>query len=138
MCGDPSAGRAGAWERLRCFRQQGGRDASGAIDDARGTGPPPQIAPAGHAGRPSPNPAQRSPDGARSIASRRQLAAAGPLPSTLAAHFTTAELAVLKISGDVLKAKGVCGIHIDALAARAGCCRTTVQNAFREARTRSA
>jgi Bacterial regulatory proteins, gntR family len=43
-------------------------------------------------------------------------------------------LAVLRIVGDEAKAHGVCALHIDAIAARAGVGRTTVRNALREAR----
>jgi hypothetical protein len=43
-------------------------------------------------------------------------------------------LAVLRIVGDEVQAHGLCGLHIDAIAARAGVGRTTVQNALREAR----
>ena len=46
----------------------------------------------------------------------------------------TSQLAVLRIVGDEAHAHGVCALHIDAIAARAGVCRTTVQNALREAR----
>ena len=77
---------------------------------------------------------QRSPDRARSIERRRRLAASGPLPPTLASAFTTGELAALRIVGDEVRAHGVCALHLDAIAARAGVCRTTAQNAIREAR----
>jgi hypothetical protein len=77
---------------------------------------------------------QRSPDRQRSIERRRRLAASGPLPPQLAAHFTTGELAVLRIVGDECRAHGLCSLHIDAIAARAGVCRTTAKNAIREAR----
>ena len=56
------------------------------------------------------------------------------MPPASACRFTTSELAVLRIVGDEVRAHGVCGLHIDALAARAGCCRTTAQNAIREAK----
>ena len=77
---------------------------------------------------------QRSPDRQASIERRRRLAASGPIPPSLAAHFTTAQLAALRIVSDEVRARGVCGLHIDAIAARAGVCRTSVQNALREAR----
>jgi hypothetical protein len=78
--------------------------------------------------------AQRTPDRQRSIERRRRLAASGPLPPQLAAHFTTGELAVLRIVGDEVRAHGACSLHVDAIAARAGVGRTTAQNALREAR----
>jgi hypothetical protein len=77
---------------------------------------------------------QRSPDRQRSIERRRRLAASGPMPPQLASHFTTGELAVLRIVGDECRAHGLCSLHIDAIAARAGVCRTTAKNAIREAR----
>jgi hypothetical protein len=77
---------------------------------------------------------QRSPDRQRSIERRRRLAASGPMPPQLAAHFTTSELAVLRIVGDECRRHGLCSLHIDAIAARAGVCRTTAKNAIREAR----
>jgi hypothetical protein len=49
------------------------------------------------------------------------------------AHFTTGELAVLRIVGDEVRQHGACALYIDAIAARAGVCRTTAQNAIREA-----
>jgi hypothetical protein len=77
---------------------------------------------------------QRSPDRQRSIERRRRLAASGPLPPQLAAHFTTGQLSVLRIIGDEVRAHGTCSLHLDAIAARAGVCRTTAQDAVREAR----
>jgi len=55
------------------------------------------------------------------------------MPPALAAHFTTAELAALRIVGDEVRARGSCDRTIAEIAARAGCGRTTVQNALREA-----
>jgi hypothetical protein len=76
---------------------------------------------------------QRSPDRARSIERRRTLAASGPMPPALACGFTTSELAVLRIVSDEVRDNGQCVLPIDAIAARAGTCRTTAQNAIREA-----
>src|SRR3954447_1636031 len=76
---------------------------------------------------------QRAPARSAAIARRRHLAASGPMPPGLAAHFTTAELAVLRIVGDVVRGRGCCDRSIAEMAARAGCERTTVQNALREA-----
>jgi hypothetical protein len=56
------------------------------------------------------------------------------MPPALAARFTQAEMAALRIIADEVRHHGVCGLHIDAIAARAGTCRTTVKNALREAR----
>jgi hypothetical protein len=77
---------------------------------------------------------QRSPDRQRSIERRRRLAASGPLPPQLACHFTTSEIAVLRIVADEVRHRGYCDRSIPELAARAGTCATTVRNALREAR----
>jgi len=79
---------------------------------------------------------QRSPDKQASIERRRRLVASGPLPPPLAARFTWGEVAVMRIVGDECRARGCCTLHIDAIAARAGVHRTTVQNALREAQGR--
>jgi hypothetical protein len=74
---------------------------------------------------------QRSPDRSASIQRRRTLAASGPMPPSLASRFTTSELAVLRIIADAVRDNGQCLKSIPELAARAGVCRTTVQNAIR-------
>ena len=79
---------------------------------------------------------QRSPDRQASIERRRRLVASGPLPPHLAARFTWGEIAVMRIVGNECRAHGCCFLHIDAIAARAGVHRTTVQNALREAQGR--
>jgi hypothetical protein len=87
-------------------------------------------------GRPSifpPRQYQRSPDRAASIRRRRLLAASGPMPPSLASHFTVSELAVLRIIADAVAANGQCVKSIAEIAARAGVCRTTAQNAIRRA-----
>lgn len=66
---------------------------------------------------------------------RRQLAASGPMPPAIAANFTTAELAVMRIVLDEIRAKGRCDRSVSEIAARAGCCRTSAQNAVRAAVT---
>jgi hypothetical protein len=91
----------------------------------------PNSAPRASARRP-----QRSPDRQASIERRRRLVASGPLPPPLAARFTWGEIAVMRIVGDECQVHGCCTLHIDAIAARAGVHRTTVQNAFREAQGR--
>jgi hypothetical protein len=90
----------------------------------------------GRGGRPSifpPRRPQRAPVRAVSIARRRHLAASGPLPPTLASRFTTGELAVLKIVADEIRTKGTCERTLAEIAARAGVCRSLVQNALRRA-----
>lgn len=76
---------------------------------------------------------QQSPDRRRSIERRRRLAASGGLPPALAARFTISEQAVLRIVADEVRAHGCCALHIDAIAARSGTSRSTVQRALREA-----
>jgi hypothetical protein len=76
---------------------------------------------------------QRSPDRAASIRRRRLLAASGPMPPSLASNFTVSELAVLRIIADAVVANGQCVKSVAEIAARAGVCRTTTQNAIREA-----
>ena len=73
----------------------------------------------------------RSPDRAASLERRRLLACSGPLPPQLAARFTEGQRAVLRIVGDEVAAKGVCGLCVDAIAARAGVCRRLAQGALR-------
>ncbi|MGY6286090.1 hypothetical protein ACXIT0_24905 [Methylorubrum extorquens] len=51
----------------------------------------------------------------------------------MAARFTTGELAALKIIADEVRARGVCELHVDAIAARAGVSASTVRNARRTA-----
>jgi hypothetical protein len=99
------------------------------------TRPKPRTAASG-APRASARSRQRSPNRQASIERRRRLVASGPLPPPLAARFTWGEVAVMRIVGDECRARGFCNLHIDAIAARAGVHRTTVQNALREAQGR--
>ncbi|KQQ37541.1 hypothetical protein ASF58_23505 [Methylobacterium sp. Leaf125] len=87
--------------------------------------------PAGRASLFPPRRSVRSPDRAASRERRRLLACSGPLPPQLAARFTEGQRAVLRIIGDEVAAKGVCGLCIDAIAARAGVCRRLAQGAIR-------
>lgn len=91
-------------------------------------------------GRPSgrltmfpPRRVQMAPDRRVARARRRQLAASGPMPPALAAHFTQAEMAVLRIVADEVRQSGSCSRSLAEIAARAGCGRTTAQNAIRQA-----
>jgi hypothetical protein len=74
---------------------------------------------------------QVSPDRIASRNRRRLLAASGPMPPAMAARFTTGQIAVLRIVADEISAKGMCGLCIDAIAARAGVCRRLAQGAIR-------
>lgn len=120
--------------------------ASGAVDDAgaqglaerlharRGeirAGIRPVGIPAGRASLFPPRRVPTSPDRAASRDRRRLLACSGPMPPVLAARFTTGQLAVLRIVADAVAAGGVCGLCIDAIAARAGVCRRLAQGAIR-------
>ena len=58
----------------------------------------------------------------------------GVVPAKIAAAFTMAELAVLTVIARQCQRTGVCTLHIDAIAALAGCCRTVVKNAIRQTR----
>jgi len=78
--------------------------------------------------------APRPPERRERIERRRRLAASGPMPPALAALFTVAELAALRIVADECRDKGRCDRTLDELAARAGCCRTSARNAIRAAR----
>jgi hypothetical protein len=55
------------------------------------------------------------------------------MPPTLACRFTTGELAVLRVVADAVRDNGQCVKSIPEIAARAGVCRTTAQNAIRQA-----
>ncbi len=87
--------------------------------------------PAGRASLFPPRRSVTSPDKAMSRDRRRLLACSGPMPPALASRFTTGQLAVLRIVADEVAAKGVCGLCIDAIAARAGVCRRLAQGAIR-------
>lgn len=69
-----------------------------------------------------------------SIGRRRGWVASGALPPQVASHFTTAECAALAVIGRAIQKAGVCDWPIDKIAAIAGCSRTSVQNALREAK----
>ncbi len=76
---------------------------------------------------------QRAPVRPVAIERRRRLAASGPLPPQLAARFTMGEVAVLRIVADEVRERGACDLCLDAIAAKAGVCRSTAKNALRRA-----
>jgi hypothetical protein len=78
----------------------------------------------------------RSPDRQRSLERRRRQAMSGIVPARIAAHFTQGENAVLTVIGRQCQRGGACTLPLDAIAALAGVCRTTAQNALRAARAR--
>ena len=69
-------------------------------------------------------------DRARSRERRRRLAYSGPMPAHLVQSFTPTEVAVLRMVADEHRDRGGCDRSIDEIAARAGVCRRTVQNAL--------
>lgn len=78
----------------------------------------------------------RFPPGVRGdrVRHRRKLAASAPMPPILAMHFTTAELAVLRVVADEWRDRGRCDRSLKELADRACVSRTTAKRALREAR----
>ena len=136
---------AAPWTELdRLGREVWRAYASGLLDDGSATAALEAIQARRRAGLPAPLSGeakprprrQQSPDRRASIERRRRLVASGPLPPAMAARFTWGEQAVMRIVGDECRQHGVCALHIDAIAARAGVHRTTVQNALREAQGR--
>lgn len=77
---------------------------------------------------------QRSPDRKASRDRRRTLGGSSALPDNLRQHFTEGQRAVLCVIAGEVKRCGICDFPIDKIAALAGVCRTTVQNALHEAR----
>lgn len=75
----------------------------------------------------------RSPERAKSIARRRGLAASGAVPGTIAANFTTGEIAALTVIARQCQRSRSCDWFMDRIAAVAGVSRTTVRNALRQA-----
>lgn len=76
----------------------------------------------------------RSPDRSRSIARRRQLAASGAVPGSIAVAFTQGELAVLTvIAREIRRNNAPFDWCLDRIAALAGVSRTTTRNALRHA-----
>lgn len=75
----------------------------------------------------------RSPDRQRSLERRRRIAASGALPPALACRFTVGELAALSVVAREIQRRGRCELPVDAIAAIAGVCRRTVQNATKAA-----
>ncbi|HEV2187709.1 MAG TPA: hypothetical protein VGR70_10915 [Stellaceae bacterium] len=80
---------------------------------------------------------QRSHDRDASRQRRRELGGSSALPAELRRHYTEGQRSALCVIAGEVKRQGICDLPIDAIAARAGCCRTTVQNAMRIARSLS-
>ena len=75
-------------------------------------------------------PSQRSPDAQKSRERRRTLGGSSALPPKLRAFYTEGMRAVLFVVSEQIKRKALCDLPIDKIAAMAGVCRTTVQNAL--------
>ena len=76
----------------------------------------------------------RSPNRQASRERRRLLGGSGALPNTIRHHYTEGQRSVLCVVGGEIKRTGQCSLPIDAIAAKAGVCRTTVQTTLHEAR----
>ncbi|SFV16244.1 hypothetical protein SAMN02799631_06344 [Methylobacterium sp. 174MFSha1.1] len=74
---------------------------------------------------------QRSPDRARSRERRRGLGGSSPLPEPLARRYTEGQRAVLFIVGEEIAVRGVCGLSVAEIAARAGVCHRHAQMTLR-------
>jgi DNA-binding MarR family transcriptional regulator len=79
------------------------------------------------------SPEQRSPDRRASLLRRREHAATGPLPPSIASTFTVGEIAVLRVVADEFLAHGACDRSVNELSARAGVCRSIVKQAIKYA-----
>jgi len=79
------------------------------------------------------SPEQRSPDRRASLLRRREHAATGPLPPSIASSFTVGEIAVLRVAADEFLAHGACDRSVNELSARAGVCRSIVKQAIKYA-----
>lgn len=77
--------------------------------------------------------AQRPRDPAEAVARRRRVAGCGALPPHVLERFTPAEQAALAIVVAEVREHGDCRLCLDAIAARAGCSRSSVRNAIRRA-----
>ena len=82
----------------------------------------------------TPRKPQRSPDRKASRGRRRMLGGSGCMPAKMGSMYTEGERAALCVISGEIKRQGLCELSIDETAARAGVCRTTVQNAIHEAR----
>ena len=77
---------------------------------------------------------QYSPDRVASRNRRRTLARGGDMPPPIRARYTEGEAATLSVIAQEVRHHGACDLSVDAIAARAGVCRTVVQNTLRQAK----
>ena len=82
----------------------------------------------------TPRKPQRSPDRKASRDRRRMLGGSSCMPPKMSLEYTEGERAVMCIIAGEIKHRNLCDLSIDEIAARAGVCRTTAQNAMHEAR----
>ena len=82
----------------------------------------------------TPRKPQRSPDRKASRDRRRMLGGSSCMPPKMSMEYTEGERAVMCIVACEVKHHGLCDLSVDEIAARAGVCRTTAQNAMHEAR----
>jgi hypothetical protein len=82
----------------------------------------------------TPRKPQRSPDRKASRDRRRMLGGSSCMPPKMSLEYTEGERAVMCIIVGEIKHHGLCDLSIGEIAARAGVCRTTAQNATHEAR----
>jgi hypothetical protein len=76
---------------------------------------------------------QRSADREAARTRRRTWSADGRMPPGMRGHYTEGEKAALTIIALEIKRHGYCDLHVGAIANKGGVCRTTAQNAMREA-----
>ncbi len=118
-----------------CLSDDAAQAAAEAVEARKAALKGPRPSPASERAYAAPRPPSRSPDRQRSLERRRRCAASGAIPAKLAASFTQGETAVLSIIAGEVKRRGRCDLPIDAIAAMAGCSRTVVQSALRQARS---
>ena len=74
-----------------------------------------------------------SPDREASRGRRRTLGGSSALPDKIRRQSTEGERAALCVVAGEIRRRGICDLAVDAIAALAGICRTTAQNALRKA-----
>lgn len=77
---------------------------------------------------------QRSPDRMKSRERRRTLGGSSAMPDNIRHYYTEGERSALAVVAGEVKRRGICDLTIANIAAVAGVCRTTVQNALAWAR----
>ncbi|WP_157628132.1 hypothetical protein [Ensifer sp. BR816] len=77
---------------------------------------------------------QSSPDREASWRRKRTFGGCGAMPAAFRQMYTEGERAALTVVANDVKARGECDRPLDGIAAIAGVCRTTVQNALRAAK----